>query len=349
MIKAAIVGAASLSAEILIRLLLDHPQVEIKHLVSETFTGKSIEAAHPHLKGLIDVPFSNFDPETIRADCDVAFLMKPHRSAMKYYPQIKSIKVIDISADFRIKDPAVYEKWYNAKHTCPDHIENAVYGLVEIRREEIRGASLVANPGCYPTGVLLGVAPAVKAGLVNTKGIIIDAVTGASGAGKAYKPTGKQLFVDVSQNLIPYSPARQHQHIPEIEQEISLLGGGAPSLVSFTPYVGAFKVGILSTIYLELKKKLTSAEIGELYSNYYKSCPFIRLFGEELPQIADSADTNFCAIGWRIIPEMKKLQVVSSIDNIIKGAGGQAIQNMNVMFGLDEAEGLPLSNLLKKK
>lgn len=349
MIKAAIVGAASLSAEVLIRLLLDHPQVEIKHLVSETFTGKGIEAAHPHLKGLVDVPFSDFDPEKISADCDVAFLMKPHRSAMEYYPALKSIKVIDISADFRIKDPAVYEKWYNAKHTCPEHIKNAVYGLVEINREEIKGASLVANPGCYPTGTLLGIAPVVKAGLVNTKGIIIDAVSGATGAGKAYKPTGKQLFVDISQNLIPYSPSRQHQHIPEIEQEISLLSGGAPAPVSFTPYVGAFKVGILSTIYLELKKETNVDEICDLYCDFYKGCPFIRLFGEELPQIADSADTNFCAIGWKLIPEMKKLQIVSSIDNIIKGAGGQAIQNMNIMFGLDEAEGLPLSNLLKKK
>lgn len=349
MIKVAIVGAASLSAEILIRLLLDHPQVEIKLLVSETFTGKGIEAAHPHLRGLVGVPFSDFDPQKICADCDVAFLMKPHSTAMEYYPKIKDIMVIDISADFRFKNPSVYEKWYNAAHTCQELIKKAVYGLVEINREKIKKATLIANPGCYPTGALLAVAPVVKERLVKTKGIIIDAVSGASGAGKAYKPTGKQLFVDVSQNLIPYSPARQHQHIPEIEQEISLLAGGAASLVSFTPYVGAFKNGILSTIYLDLKKKTTAAEVGKLYSEFYKDSPFIRLYGEDLPQIADSADTNFCAIGWKIIPEMKKLQVVSSIDNIIKGAGGQAIQNMNVMFGLDETEGLPLGNLLKKK
>lgn len=349
MIRAAIVGAASLSAETLIRLLLDHPEVEIRHLVSETFAGQPIQAAHPHLRGLTDTPLSDFDADAIRRDCDVVFLMKPHKTAMKYYPLLTGLRVIDISADFRLKDPAVYAQWYKTEHTCPERIADAVYGLVEVHREEIRGARLVANPGCYPTSVILGAAPALKAGFVKPAGVIIDSVSGASGAGKAYKPTGKQLFVDVSQNLIPYSPGRQHQHIPEMEQEMSLLAGGEPALISFSPFVGSYVVGILSTIYLELKRGITESELCDAYCSFYDGSPFVRLYGDDMPQVADSANTNFCAIGWRIIPELNRLQVMSSIDNIVKGAGGQAIQNMNVMFGLDETTGLPMGNALSRR
>jgi len=270
---------------------------------------------------------------------DVAFLALPHRVSFGIVPDLlkAGTKVIDLSADFRLKSATIYEKWYGEKHTAAALLPDAVYGLPEIYRYEIRKAALVANPGCYPTSVILGLAPAVRAGVIDLSSIIIDSKSGISGAGRK---AANEYFKSEHPNVKPYNIAGGHRHIPEIEQELSRVAGETLK-VTFTPHVIPMERGMLSTIYANLSEKVSSAKALDLYKDFYKKEPFVQVLPEgEIPKIKDVTGENFCDIGLRVDERTGRLVVVSAIDNLLKGASGQAVQNMNIMFGFDEKEGL---------
>jgi N-acetyl-gamma-glutamyl-phosphate reductase len=270
---------------------------------------------------------------------DVVFLALPHRVSFEIVPALikEGKKVIDLSADFRLKSAALYERWYGEKHTAEPLMAKAVYGLTELYRDDVKKADLVANPGCYPTTVILGCMPAFKNGLADLSSIIIDAKSGISGAGR--KPTA-EYFKNEHPNFRPYNIAGGHRHIPEIEQELSRVAGKNIT-VTFTPHIMPLERGMLSTIYMNLKKKVSSAEALAMYQEAYKNEPFVRVLPEgEIPRVKNVVNTNFCDIGLKVDERTGRLIVVSAIDNLVKGASGQAVQNMNIMFGIDEKEGL---------
>jgi N-acetyl-gamma-glutamyl-phosphate reductase len=249
----------------------------------------------------------------------------------------KGKKVIDLSADFRIKDKAVYEKWYEIKHECPDYLKKAVYGLPELYRKEIKAADLIANPGCYPTSIILGCGPLLKKKMVNTDYIICDSKSGVSGAGRT--PTQALMFTEIINSFRPYK-VNFHRHMPEIDQELANLAG-AKIGVNFTPHLVPMERGILSTIYLKLNKKINTTEALNMYKNFYKGEYFIRVLEEGiLPDTKNVARSNFCDIGIQVFPEKSLVVVMTAIDNLVKGASGQAVQNMNIMYGFDERLGL---------
>ncbi len=340
-IRAGIVGAASLTSETLIRLLIGHPSVEIASLISDTFPGEKVEKAHPIFKNFNLVNFSSFDPDKISKNCDIVFSAKPPKHGFFYIGQLleRGVKVIDLSADFRIKDPNVYYEWYNRKHEKPELLKEAVYGLPELYLDKIKTANLIANPGCYPTGIILGCAPLLKENLVSPLNITINSISGASGAGRTYK--GRNLFIDIYSNILPYQWGT-HPHTGEIEQELSLLCG-EPVSVFFTPNVGPFEHGIINYIYLHLKDNRTNSEALYLkYKEFYQGKSFVRVFSpdEDLPQVKNIIDSNFCDIGIRFDKKTEVCIITTVIDNEVKGAGGQAIQNMNIRFGFNETDGL---------
>lgn len=350
-IRTGIIGASSLVSGRLIELLADHPGVEITCLVSDYFTGRRVEEAHPHLRGLLDIRFGSYSIERIHSDCDLVFSAKPHGQSMEKIPEIldKGIKVVDISADFRLKDAGVFSSWYNVEHTAPQLLEKAVYGLPEIYGREVAEACLVANPGCYPTSVILGIAPlaGIEGFRKNCETIVVNSVSGISGAGRG-TDSGTQ-FMNVSGNMRPYK-AGTHRHTPEMEQEISAIRGSSVK-VMFTPNVGPFKVGIASNIFLKLSDSdLSVSEISDLYHRFYDDKPFVRVYEPGvIPEIKDVADTNFCDIGFCLDHRLNYCIVFSVIDNLIKGAAGQAVQNMNIMTGFDEVEGLPYGHAIRKR
>ena len=246
-------------------------------------------------------------------------------------------KVIDLSADYRIKDPAVYEKWYAIKHTQVKLLSSTVYGLPELYKTQIQKCNMVANPGCYPTSMLLGTAPLLKNALVETEGIIIDSKSGYSGAGrefsKKYESTGKP-------DTFAYKTGGKHRHIPEVEQEMTKIAGKSCNIL-FTPQVVPQERGMFTNIYLKLKKKMNLTDVFELYAGFYKNEPFVRILPENTePKTINVMNTNYCDIGFALYPEHNTLLVMSALDNLLKGASGQAVQNMNIMFGLKETEGL---------
>ncbi len=360
MIKAGIFGASSLTAGKLIELLLNHPEVEISFLASETFNGLGLEAPfHGRFKNLLDLKFESYysSKNKILSKCDVVFLTKPHGKHGNVAAELlaKDIKVIDLSADFRLKDLNVFAKWYKpqGEHATYyyggefiDLLGKAVYGLPEIHSEKIIKANLVANPGCYPTSVILGLAPLFKEKLVPDNFVIADSYSGVSGAGKSRKD--ETQFIDLNENIRPYKIGA-HNHTPEMEQELSELGG-VNCKVLFAPHIMPIDVGIISTIYVKYSRKLESKELTDLYNTYYENKPFIRIYENgALPQVKDVANTNFCDIGITIDDRTDRYVITSVIDNTIKGAAGQAIQNMNLMFGFDETAGLPFSRALLKK
>ncbi len=360
MIKAGIFGASSLTGGRLIELLLNHPDVEISFLASETFKGQGLETSHHgRFKDLLDLKFESYysNKNKMLSECDVVFLSKPHGKHGNVAAELLSnnIKVIDLSADFRLKDLKVFAKWYKpeGEHAAYyyggefiDLLGKAVYGLPEIHYAQIVKADLVANPGCYPTSVILGLAPLVKEKLVLDNFVIADSYSGVSGAGRSRKD--ETQFIDLNENIRPYKIGI-HNHTPEMEQELSELGGGNCKVL-FAPHIMPIDVGIISTIYVQCSKKTDSKELSDLYNAFYENKQFVRVYENgALPQIKDVANTNFCDIGITIDERTDRYVITSVIDNTMKGAAGQAIQNMNLMFGLDEAAGLPFSRALQKK
>lgn len=337
MIRAGIVGVTGYSGEELVDVLLRNPDVKITCVTSRVDKPVKYSDMFPRYAKRVDVMCRTFDANEVSAECDVVFLALPHTLAMTAAPALlkNGKKVIDLSADYRL--PAdVYEKWYKTAHLDKENIKNAVYGLPELNRDKIRKANFIANPGCYPTSVNLGLLPVIK--LVSKAGltVIVDSKSGTTGAGR--KSSNPLPFSEIDENFKCYK-ANDHQHIPEMENVLSGAAGSQVK-VNFVPHLLPLRRGILSTIYVEHKGLPSAEEIHALYSEFYKNEPFIRVrpMGAELPQILDVAGTNYCDIGVKVARGM--LIVVSVIDNLLKGASGQAAQNMNIMYGLDEKAGL---------
>lgn len=338
MIDVGIIGASGYTGAELARILSNHPEVRISVATSRQYAGKKLTEVYPHLAGKTDIICENNSIGELVDRADVFFTAVPHRTAMEIIPSLLtgSKKIVDLSADFRIKDPAVYEEWYQP-HTSPEYIEKAVYGLPELYREQITSTRLVANPGCYPTSIILGLTPLLENGAIEPQSIIIDSKSGTSGAGRAASVS--TLYCEVADGFRPYKIA-EHRHTPEIEQELSILSN-TNMKVSFTPHLLPISRGILSTIYATLKGTITAEMIHEMYHDRYGSEPFVRMVNQpSIPATQFVRGSNFCDIGFKIDPRTNRIVVISTIDNIVKGASGQAVQNMNLMFGFEETAGL---------
>jgi len=339
MLRIGVVGASGYTGSELIRFLVTHPDdVKLTAITSETYAGQNISHFHPNLRGLLDLQFESLDVEVVSRKADIVFLGLPHKSSMNYAPKFLDfgVKVIDFSADYRLKDVKAYEKAYQ-EHTSPDLLKEAVYGLPELHRDEIQMARLVANPGCYPTGAILAVLPAIKTDYVDNNIIVIDSKSGISGAGKT--PAEATHFPNRYDNFTAYNVGT-HRHTPEINQELSLAIGKDIS-VCFVPHLVPMTRGILTTAYLRLEKPISTGEFLGLYSDFYKDEPFIRVLDEgELPQTQAVRGSNFVDIGLKVLKELNTLVVISAIDNLTKGASSQALQCMNIMAGFKETDGL---------
>jgi N-acetyl-gamma-glutamyl-phosphate reductase len=338
-IHAGIIGATGHTGEELIEILLGHPNVRITKLCNTSDEPQVLSEVFPKFKGRLDMVCNKPDIKEIARSCDFVFLALPHTVSMEFVPKILAIgkKIVDLSADYRLTDPRTYEKFYKVAHKDKPHIKDAVYGLPEIYRENIKNAKLVANPGCYPTCAILGLAPVVAFNLVELDSIIIDAKSGVSGAGK--KLAKDFLFLEVNEDFRAYK-VNDHQHMPEINQVLSKLAGEKIQVI-FVPHLLPLQRGILETIYIKKTKKAQSKAQGltELYKKFYKEEPFIRIKNDgEFPRIKDVAGTNFCDIG--IKDEGGRVIIIAAIDNLLKGASGQAVQNMNLMCNFPEHQGL---------
>ncbi len=338
MINVAIVGASGYTGVELIRLLVNHPQVKITSVTSRQHEGAPISAAFPSLSGFCDLICESLDVPTIAAKADLIFTALPHKSAMEVIPDFLAAgcKVVDLSADYRLRDKNVYEQWYQ-EHTSPELLDEAVYGLPEKYRTEIAQARLVANPGCYPTTVTLGLKPLLVQQLIDPSTLVIDSKSGTSGAGRGAKQGS--LFCEVNEGFKAYGVA-SHRHTPEIEQELSAIYG-SPVQINFTPHLLPLNRGMLSTCYASARGVKDSAQLIQLYKEHYANDPFVRIMpGGELPNIAYVQGTNLCDIGLVYDQRTERVIVISVIDNLVKGASGQAVQNMNIMCGFDEVLGL---------
>ena len=328
MIEAGIIGGAGYTGLELIRLLVQHPEVHIAIVTSRRYKGQKVSDINPHLSPFVELEYEDVDTKEIAERCDVVFVAVPHGTAMEYVPALleQDTRVIDLSADYRLKR-AVFETVYKLEHKDKEE-RNAVYGLTELHPEVV-DATLVANPGCYPTGAILAVAPLVKAGMV--RHVVFDSKSGISGAGES--PSDKSHFPNLAENIIPYQ-ITAHRHVAEMRQELQVN-------VSFTPHVIPSIRGILTTAHVFLKERVSKPhdEIEAIYTHFYEAQRFIRL-RKGAPSLSAVRGTNFCDIGFEIEKESDRIVVLSTIDNLVKGGSGQAIQNMNVMFGFDEGEGL---------
>lgn len=339
MIKAGIIGATGYTGFEAIQLLDRHPSVEIAFITGRRDAGKQVSELYATPLDLTYQPVDEVD----LASVDVLFLALPHAAAaeMGVKGLAAGTRVVDLSADFRLKDVETYQTWYKHTHPAPNLLSEAVYGLTEWARDELRDARLVATPGCYPTSILLALAPLLKMGLLDGATVIADSKSGVSGAGRKAKIGS--LYTEVSENFKPYAIGYSHRHAVEIEQEMGALSlaGKAPRGLVFTPHLLPVKRGILSTIYAPLPSGWTDSQLHALFSERYAAEPFIWLLPlGQTASLSHSVQTNRCTISLHAVPEREQLIIVSTIDNLIKGAAGQAVQNMNVMFGIEETLGL---------
>ncbi|BDG61313.1 N-acetyl-gamma-glutamyl-phosphate reductase [Caldinitratiruptor microaerophilus] len=341
MIRVGIAGATGYTGVELVRILSRHPQVRIVAGTSEQYQGSALGAVFPHLgeeAGALEL--LPLEAERLAAACDVVFLALPHGVAGSVAPALvaEGVKVIDLGADFRLRDPEAYRAWYRHDPAPAELLAEAAYGLPELYREAIRPARLVANPGCYPTSCALAAAPLLKAGLVETRGIVFDSKSGVSGAGR-----GVSLgvhFGEVNENFKAYSVAGTHRHTPEIEQTLSDLAGEAIR-VTFTPHLVPMTRGILTTAYFQLKEPVSREAVLEVFRDFYRGAPFVRVRpAGNLPQTKEVWGSNRCDIGVEVDARTGRVLVVAVLDNLVKGAAGQAVQNMNLLFGLPETLGL---------
>jgi len=335
MIRVAIIGASGYTGAESIRIVLQHSQAELTYLTALPEECGAVAEVFPQFKGRCSLQIEPLDFDKLSGLADVALCCLPHKVSMGFVPKLleAGLKVVDFSADYRIKSTEVYEKFYQVKHTDTANLKSAVYGLPELFREQIKGADLIANPGCYPTGALLAIIPLLKEGLVETNSIIVNAVTGISGAGK--NPSSKFHFPNMNENLFAYGVG-SHRHMPEMEQ-IAGEVAGLPVQILFQPHAGPFDRGILSTVYCQPKRKANGEQLLQLYNDFYSGEPFVQICNDA-PGVKDVAGTNYCHIFVTCVKG--KIVVFSAIDNLVKGASGQAIQNMNIIFGLEETLGL---------
>jgi len=348
--KVAIVGASGYSGEELVRLLLQHPRVELTAVTSRQYAGQKVAQVFPkfaHHPGAKALRFTEPNAELLAKQAEVIFLALPHGVAAEYAVPLLQLgcQLVDLSADFRVKSAAVYKEFYTHDHPAPELLEKAVYGLPEVYREQIRDASLVASAGCYPTSILLPTIPLLRDGLIKPTGIIADSLSGVSGAGRTVKLD--YLFVECNESVRPYGFPK-HRHLSEIEQELSLAAETAVT-VQFTPHLIPVNRGILTTLYLAPANHFsTASELNELsekvaacYKTVYADSPFVRLLeGEALPDTKNVTGGNFIEIAWRLDARTGRLIVISALDNIVKGASGQAVQSFNIMCGFSDTTGL---------
>jgi len=335
MIRVAIIGASGYTGLESIEIILRHPEAKLVYLTALPQECGRASEVFGRLKGRCSLHIEPLDLDKLGAEADVSLCCLPHKVSMGFVPKLleTGVKVIDFSADYRLKDVTVYESFYKVKHTDTKNLPAAAFGLPELFREQIKGANLVANPGCYPTGAILAIAPLLKNGLINTNSIIVNAVTGVSGGGK--NPSTAFHFPNMNENLFAYAVG-SHRHMPEMEQ-IATQVASEQVRILFQPHVGPFDRGILSTVYCEPAKELDADKLKSIYKTFYNSEPFVQVT-DSPPAVKNVAGGNYC----HVFATMARGKVVcfSAIDNLVKGASGQAVQNMNIIFGLDETLGL---------
>ena len=339
MIKVGIAGATGYAGNELVRILMQRNDVEIKFLTAHSYVGKAFDSVYENYRDIINMVCEEMNIEKMAQECDVIFMALPHGVAAKTITSeiLEKTKVIDFGADFRLKDANEYEKWYNVEHMGKNLLEEAVYGLCEINREKIKNARLIANPGCYTTCSILSLMPLVAEKLIDENSIIIDAKRGVTGAGRGV--TLDNLYCEVNENMKAYKVA-QHRHTPEIEEQLGYAANHKINLI-FTPHLTPMNRGILATCYANLKDNVTSKDIREVYNKYYGNEFFIRITKDgSFPETRWVKGSNYIDIGFKIDERTNRVIVVGAIDNLVKGAAGQAVQNMNILFGLDEKTGL---------
>ncbi len=339
MIKAGIIGSTGYAGAEIVRILARHPEVEIVWYGSRSYIDQKFSSIYGNMFQIADAKCLDDNMDQLTAQADVIFTATPQGLCASLITEdvLSKVKVIDLSADFRIKDVSVYEQWYKIKHAAPSFIKEAVYGLCEINREQVKGARLVANPGCYTTCSILSAYPLVKEGLIDPDTLIFDAKSGTSGAGRSAKTAN--LFCEVNENIKAYGVAT-HRHTPEIEEQLGY-AAGRKLTVSFTPHLVPMNRGILVTAYASLKKGVTQEQVGAAYEKYYKDEYFIRLLDEGVwPETRWVEGSNFVDVNYKVDPRTGRVIMMGALDNLVKGAAGQAVQNMNLMFGLDEKTGI---------
>jgi len=337
--RVGIIGASGYTGAELLRLLDGHPEIEVAYVTAHTYAGKMIADLYPHLHSYAGMQLRAFDAREALAGADLYFVALPHGESMQVVPQLLAggIKVIDLSADYRLPDAEIYKQWYGLEHTSSQLLGEAVYGLPEINGELIARADLVAVPGCYPTAAILALAPLAKAGTPGIAGAVVDAKSGVSGAGRTLSLAAH--FAQADGNVKPYGVGN-HRHTPEMENVLSSLAGEEVPVV-FTPHLIPMSRGILATCYVKTGTGVSVAEIEGIYGDFYAESPFVVLLGGgSFPETKAVYGSNYCHIGWHLDGERGMLTVASAIDNLVKGASGQAIQCMNIMQGWDEALGL---------
>ena len=339
MARIAILGATGYTALELLKILARHPQAEVVAATTRQENKPLLSEVHPSLTGLFSLRCENLSAEQAGKLCDIAFCCLPHTASMEAIPQLleAGCRVVDLSADYRLRDPGVYETWYEHVHTDPTRLSTAVYGLPEIYADRIPNAELVANPGCYTSTSILALAPLLQAKVIEPIGIIIDAKSGISGAGRT--PKLSNLFSECNESVTAYSIGK-HRHTPEIEQVLTDVCGAGVQ-VAFNPHLMPMDRGIFCSIYPRLKAPQTQAQLLEIYRSFYAGQPFIRIV-DHIPNTKDVSYTNFCDISVRF--NRDQLVIFAAIDNLIKGASGVAVQNMNIMLGLDQRTGMLLPN-----
>jgi N-acetyl-gamma-glutamyl-phosphate reductase len=336
--RVGVVGATGYTGVELLRLLLLHPEVEVTALTSQKYAGLTIDQVFPSMMKYRRLECEELNLDEVSKKTDFIFAAVPHKAAMGIVPSFvqRGKKVVDLSADFRFKDPMVYEKWYQ-KHTCPEFLEESVYGLPELHREKIRKARIVGNPGCYPTGALIGLIPLVAKGLISYETVIVDSKSGVSGAGRDV--VLGSLFCEVNEGVKAYN-IYKHRHLPEIEGELSQLAKKTIA-VSFVPHLIPMDRGILTTLYVNFNRKVKADDVVNIFGEYYRKEPFIRLcLKGRVPNTKDVRGSNYCDLGMVVDELGGRGVIVTAIDNLVKGASGQAIQNMNIMLGYPESMGL---------
>lgn len=341
MIKAGIIGSTGYAGQELVRLLIQHKDAEIVWYGSKSYIDKKYYEVFQNMFQLVDAACLDDNMEELAQKADVIFTATPQGLCASLVNQdiLSKVKIIDLSADFRIKDVNTYEAWYGIKHVSPEFIPEAVYGLCEINREQVKNSRLVANPGCYPTCSTLSIYPLLKEGIIDAGSLIIDAKSGTSGAGRSAKVGN--LFCEVNENMKAYGVAG-HRHTPEIEEQLSYAAGKTVKL-NFTPHLVPMNRGILITAYANLTKSVTYEEVKAIYEKYYKAEYFVRVLDKGIcPETRWVEGSNFVDINFTIDPRTNRIIMMGAMDNLVKGAAGQAVQNMNLMFGLEETSGLQL-------
>ena len=341
MIKVGIIGATGYAGGELVRILMGHKEAEIVWYGSRSYIDQKYADVYRNMFQIVDVKCMDDNIEALADQVDVIFTATPQGFLASVINEniLGKTKIVDLSADFRIKDVKVYEKWYGIEHKSPQFIEEAVYGLCEVNRDKVKGARLIANPGCYTTCSILTAYPLAKEGIIDMRTLIVDAKSGTSGAGRGAKVPN--LFCEVNENMKAYGVA-SHRHTPEIEEQLGYASGENVT-ISFTPHLVPMNRGILATEYATLKKDVTGEEVKAIYDKYYADEKFVRVLGEGVcPETKWVEGSNYVDIGFKLDPRTNRIVMMGAIDNLVKGAAGQAVQNMNLLFGFDEAEGLNL-------